>query len=143
MDKYINVLFEREYSEKKAYNAAPGRLDLLLAELACEDEIEGGMKKLDVLKTFKKIADTYKCFTDGTLEEKKGYCAVVTIEDITKQDYILTPGRYVGIEEQEEDSEPFDEKMTRLTAELYDLFSKSHDLEKQIRKKLEAIGYGE
>ena len=91
----------------------------------------------------KKIADTYKNFTDGTLEEKKGYCASVTTEDISKQDYILTPGRYVGIEEQEEDCEPFDEKMTRLTAELYDLFSKSHDLEKKIRKNLRTIGFGE
>jgi type I restriction enzyme M protein len=90
-----------------------------------------------------KIADTYKEYVSGTLEDVSGYCAVVTTEDIAKQDYILTPGRYVGIEEQEEDSEPFDEKMTRLTSELYDLFSKSHDLEKQIRKNLEAIGYGE
>ena len=90
----------------------------------------------------KKIADTYKSFVDGTLEEKKGYCAAVTTEEIAKQDYILTPGRYVGIEEQEDDGEPFDEKMKRLTSELYDLFNKSHELEEEIRRKLEAIGYG-
>ena len=44
----------------------------------------------------KKIADTYNAFVDGTLEDEKGFCAVVTTQDIAKQDYILTPGRYVG-----------------------------------------------
>ena len=88
-----------------------------------------------------KIADTYKNYNDGTLEDEKGYCAVVTTEEIAKQDYILTPGRYVGIEEQEDDGEPFEEKMTRLTSELSDLFEKSHELETEIRKKLGAIGY--
>ena len=88
-----------------------------------------------------KIADTYNAFVDGTLEDQKGFCAVVTTEDIKKQDYILTPGRYVGIEEQEDDGEPFEEKMTRLTSELSDLFAKSHELEDEIRQKLEAIGY--
>lgn len=47
----------------------------------------------------------------------------------------------MGIEEQEEDSEPFEEKMSRLTAELSDMFVKSHELEEEIRKKLGAIGY--
>lgn len=90
-----------------------------------------------------KLADTFTAFQDGTLEEVKGFCSVATIEDIQKQDYILTPGRYVGIEEQEEDDEPFEEKMARLTSELFDMFDKSHDLENEIRKKLGAIGYGE
>lgn len=89
----------------------------------------------------KKLADTYTAYEDGTLENKSGYCAVVTKEDIAKQDYILTPGRYVGIEEQEDDGEPFEEKMKRLTAELSDLFKESHKLEEEIRKNLGAIGY--
>ena len=88
-----------------------------------------------------KITDTYNAFVDGTLEDQKGFCAVVSTEEIKKQDYILTPGRYVGIEEQEDDGEPFDEKMKRLTSELSDLFQKSHDLETEIREKLGAIGY--
>ena len=71
----------------------------------------------------------------------KGFCAVADTEEIAKQDFILTPGRYVGIEEQEEDSEPFEEKMTRLTSELSEMFAKSHELEEEIRKKLGAIGY--
>lgn len=89
----------------------------------------------------KKIADTYKAFADGTLEDVKGFCAVVGTDEIAKQDYILTPGRYVGIEEQEADDEPFDAKMTRLTGELSAMFAKSHELEEDIRKNLGAIGY--
>ena len=89
----------------------------------------------------RKIADTYNAYTEGTLENVKGFCAVVTTEEIAKQDYILTPGRYVGIEEQEDDGEPFEEKMTRLTGELSELFQKSHELENEIRKNLGAIGY--
>ena len=88
-----------------------------------------------------KLADTFTAFQEGTLEDVKGFCAVATLQDIAKQDYILTPGRYVGIEEQEDDGEPFEEKMTRLTSELSDMFKKSHELEDEIREKLKAIGY--
>lgn len=88
-----------------------------------------------------KLADTFFAFQNGTLEDVKGFCAVATTQDIAKQDYILTPGRYVGIEEQEDDSEPFEEKMDRLTSELSEMFKKSHELEEEIRKKLGAIGY--
>ena len=87
------------------------------------------------------IADTFTAFQEGTLEDVKGFCAVATTEDIAKQDYILTPGRYVGIEEQEDDGEPFEEKMVRLTSELSEMFVKSHGLEDEIRQKLGAIGY--
>ena len=88
-----------------------------------------------------KLADTYKKYVDGTLEDVKGFCAVKDTKDIAEQDYILTPGRYVGIEEQSDDGEPFEEKMARLTSELSDLFDKSHELEAEIRKNLGAIGY--
>lgn len=88
-----------------------------------------------------KIADTFAAFQEGTLEDVKGFCAVVETAEIAKQDYILTPGRYVGIEEKEGDGEPFEEKMGRLTSELSEMFAKSHELEEEIRKKLGAIGY--
>lgn len=88
-----------------------------------------------------KLSDTFTAFQEGKLEDVKGFCAVATFQDIAKQDYILTPGRYVGIEEQEDDGEPFEEKMTRLTSELSDMFKKSHELEDEIRKKLKTIGY--
>ena len=89
----------------------------------------------------KKIADTYNVYVNGTLEDVKGFCAVVDTEKIAEQDYILTPGRYVGVEEQEDNGEPFEEKMVRLTSELSDLFKQSHKLEAEIKEKLGAIGY--
>ena len=89
----------------------------------------------------KKLADTFRNFQEGTLEEEKGFCAIADLKEIEQQDFILTPGRYVGIEEQEDDGEPFEEKMTRLTSELSQMFEKSHELENEIREKLGAIGY--
>ena len=98
---------------------------------------EDGTLKNDI----KKIADTYNAYVAGTLGDVKGFCAIATTEEIAKQDYILTPGRYVGVEEQEDDGEPFEEKMARLTSELSDLFKQSHKLEAEIKEKLGAIGY--
>ena len=88
-----------------------------------------------------RIAQTYQSYAEGTLSDEKGFCAVKNIRDIAEQDYILTPGRYVGIAEQEQDAEPFEEKMTRLTTELASLFEQSHTLEAEIKKQLESIGY--
>jgi type I restriction enzyme M protein len=88
-----------------------------------------------------KIAAAFTAFDNGTLEDVKGFCAAVSTEEIAQQDFILTPGRYVGIEEQEDDGEPFEEKMSRLTSELSALFQRSHELEEKIRKRLGAIGF--
>lgn len=89
-----------------------------------------------------KVADAFDTFREGKLEEEKGFSAAVTIEDIAKQDYIITPGRYVGIADVEEDDEPFEEKMARLTGEISKCFEESNRLQEQIKKNLEAIGYG-
>lgn len=89
-----------------------------------------------------KVAGVFDAFREGTFEPEKGFSAEATIEDIAKQDYILTPGRYVGIADVEEDDEPFDDKMKRLTGELSELFEESDRLQEQIKKNLEAIGYG-
>lgn len=88
-----------------------------------------------------RIADTFEAFQNGSLENEKGFCAVVETAEIAKQDYILTPGRYVGIEEQEDDGEPFEEKMERLTSELSEMFARSHELEAEIKERLGAIGF--
>ena len=88
-----------------------------------------------------KIAATFEAFNNGTLEDVQGYCAAVATEEIARQDYILTPGRYVGIEAQEDDGEPFEEKMARLTGELSAMFKRSRELEEEIRVRLGAIGY--
>ena len=89
-----------------------------------------------------KIAATFDNYRRGTLEDEAGYCAVKTLEDVKAQDFILTPGRYVGIAEQEDDGEPFEEKMKRLTSELSTLFNESHRLEDEIKKQLDSIGFG-
>lgn len=88
-----------------------------------------------------KLADTFEAFQNGKLENVKGFCYVATMEDIRKQNYILTPGRYTGTEEHENDGEPFEEKMTRLASELSEMFEKSHEFEDEIRKKMSVIGY--
>jgi len=88
-----------------------------------------------------RIARTFDSFVAETLEDIKGFCAAVTTEEIAKQDYILTPGRYVGIEEQADDGEPFNDKMSRLTGELAEMFKRSYELEEEIRQRLGAIGY--
>ena len=88
-----------------------------------------------------KIAATVAAFQGGTLSDEKGFCSVATTADVARQDYILTPGRYVGIAEQEADAEPFDQKMARLTGELAGLFEQSHTLEEEIRKQIGSIGY--
>ena len=89
-----------------------------------------------------KVSTAFDAFRDGTLETEKGFSAIATTEDIKAQDYILTPGRYVGVAEVEEDDEPFEEKMTRLTGEIAKCFEESNRLQEQIKKNLEAIGYG-
>lgn len=89
-----------------------------------------------------KVSGAFDAFRDGTLKEEKGFSAAVSIEDIAKQDYILTPGRYIGIADTEEDDEPFEEKMARLTSEISKCFEESNRLQEQIKKNLEAIGYG-
>ena len=89
----------------------------------------------------KSFAVVFCTLISDTLENVKGLCAVVDTSEIEKQDYILTPGRYVGIEEQEDDGEVFENKMKLLSSELSNLFEQSHELETEIREKLGAIGY--
>lgn len=88
-----------------------------------------------------KVSKAFDDFREGTLQDEKGFCAIVDLEGIAKQDFILTPGRYVGIADVEDDGEPFEEKMERLTSELGKMFEESNHLQEQIKKNLEAIGY--
>lgn len=99
------------------------------------------VRELDEKEDITKIAKTFDAYRQGTLEDEAGFCAVKTLEDIKAQDYVLTPGRYVGIAEQEDDGEPFEDKMKRLTTELSELFEESHRLEDEIKKQLGNIGY--
>jgi len=71
-----------------------------------------------------------------------GFCKSATLDDVRQHGHILTPGRYVGAAEVEDDGEPFDEKMARLTAELREQTKQSARLDKLIWANLEDIGYG-
>ena len=89
----------------------------------------------------RRIADTFEQYRAGTLEDMSGFCAVKTLADIAQQDNILTPGRYVGIADTEDDGEPFDEKMERLTKELASLLQESCHLDDKIRQSLASVGF--
>lgn len=90
-----------------------------------------------------KIAGTYHNFVNNTeYEDIAGFCKAATLDTIKENNYVLTPGRYVGVEEQEDDGIPFEEKMKAITSELKEQFEESHKLEEEIKKNLEAIGYG-
>lgn len=89
-----------------------------------------------------KISDTYHAWKDNKkYSDIAGFCKSSTIEEIQKQDWVLTPGRYVGAEEVEDDGEPFTEKMERLTQEYSKLSEESKKLDKKIRKNLKGIGF--
>ena len=90
-----------------------------------------------------KISNTYHKFVkEENYEDILGFCKAVTIDEIKENNYVLTPGRYVGVEEKEDDGIPFDEKMKTITSELKKQSEESHKLEEEIKKNLEAIGYG-
>ena len=92
-----------------------------------------------------KIAGTYRSFIGEKgypkYEDVAGYCKAVKIEDIEKNNFVLTPGRYVGAEEIEDDGEPFEDKMKRLTSEYAKLSEESKKLDVEIRKNLKEIGF--
>lgn len=95
----------------------------------------------------RKIADTYHAWRgDKSIKTKykdvPGFCKSATLDDIRHHGHILTPGRYVGAAPQEDDSEPFEEKMKRLTAELKQQQAEAARLDKLIWANLEDIGYG-
>jgi type I restriction enzyme M protein len=90
-----------------------------------------------------KIADTFHSWQKGeNYEDIAGFCKSASLDEIEKHDFVLTPGRYVGAQEIEDDGEPFAEKMTRLTGQLREQFSESERLEAEIKRNLGGLGYG-
>ena len=75
-------------------------------------------------------------------EDVPGFCKSATTDEIAEHGYVLTPGRYVGAEEVEDDGEPFEEKMPRLVAELNAQLAESAKLEEAIKANLRGLGYG-
>lgn len=92
----------------------------------------------------KKISDTYHAYrgtNDQEYQDIAGFCKVASLDEIAKNDYVLTPGRYVGLAKQENDGEPYEEKMARLTSELKEQFEESNKLQAQIKDVLKELGY--
>lgn len=106
-----------------------------------------GYMKDRVLRDFaeadiRKVADTFQAWKRGEgYADEAGFCKSTKLDDIRKHDYVLTPGRYVGAVAQEEDGEPFPEKMARLTATLGQQFAESARLEAEIRGNLARLGW--
>ncbi len=118
-----------------------------------------GYMKDRVLRDFtvediKKVADTFHAWQhstpsplagegrgEGAYQDIPGFCYSATLDDIRKHEHVLTPGRYVGAEEQEDDGEAFADKMARLTAQLAEQFAESARLEGEIKKNLAGLGY--
>ncbi|KPL82165.1 N-6 DNA methylase [Thermanaerothrix daxensis] len=100
----------------------------------------------------RKIADTYHAwrgepcrggFQPRPYKDIPGFCKSATLEEIRKHNYVLTPGRYVGVAVKEEDDEPFDQKMRRLSAEWRALQAEARRLDAAIEANLRELGYGE
>ena len=92
----------------------------------------------------KKISDTYHAYRGTNNQEYQdiaGFSKVALLDEIAKNDYVLTPGRYVGLAKQEDDGEPYEEKMARLTSELKEQFEESNKLQAQIKDVLKELGY--
>lgn len=94
-----------------------------------------------------KIADTYHAWRGeknaGEYADVAGFCKSATLEDIRKHDHVLTPGRYVGAAEQEDDGEPFEEKMRRLSALWREQRAEGARLDALIEANLKELGYGQ
>lgn len=93
-----------------------------------------------------RIAGTYHAWWGekgaGEYVDVLGFCKSATLEEVRKHGHVLTPGRYVGAEAQEDDGEPFEEKMKRLVATLREQQAEAAKLDAVIAKNLKELGYG-
>jgi type I restriction enzyme M protein len=91
-----------------------------------------------------RIAETYHEWRipKGKYEDIKGFCKSASMEEIIKNKFVLTPGRYVGIKDEEDDGIPFEEKIEKLTTELSGQMVEEKKLDDEIKKQLKNIGIG-
>lgn len=91
----------------------------------------------------KRIALVYHAWRGegGKYSDVAGFCKSVKIDEIKKQGFILTPGRYVGAEEEEDDGIPFEDKMKELTSKISEQMEESKKIDEEIKKSFETIGY--
>ena len=91
-----------------------------------------------------RIADTYHAWREGRegYEDVAGFCKSASLEEIRSHDYALTPGRFVGAKALDEDGEPFEEKMLRLSTEWRGQQTEAARLDAAIAANLKALGFG-
>ena len=128
-------------------SAAGKKLRSRQGEVLFIDARNLGYMKDRVLRDFtqtdlNQVSDTYHNWQTGNAYENiPGFCFSARLSDLEKHDFVLTPGRYVGAADVEEDGEPFAEKMQRLTTQLKEQFEESARLEAEIKKNLMGLGY--
>ena len=90
------------------------------------------------------IAGTYHAWREERedYEDIPGFCKSATLDDIRSHDFVLTPGRYVGAKAQENDGEPFEEKMAKLAAEWREQQTEAAKLDAAIAENLQKLGFG-
>ena len=133
---------------KTARSAASGRkFRDRKGEVLFIDARNLGYMKDRVLRDFtqedlNQVTETFHNWQTGdNYEDIAGFVKSAKLEDLQEHDHVLTPGRYVGAAEEEDDGEPFAEKMARLTAQLKTQFEESDLLETEIKKNLAGLGY--
>lgn len=89
-----------------------------------------------------KISGTYHNWRNinGAYEDVPGFCKAASLEEVEANNFVLTPGRYVGAEDLEDDGIPFEEKVATITSSLSEQFAKSNELQERIRVNLAKIG---
>ena len=104
-----------------------------------KDRVHRDLSEEDIAK----IRDTYYAWRKGeNYENVKGFCKAATTKEVIKHGHVLTPGRYVGIIDEEDDGIPFETKMAELTATLKAQMNKEAELNEEIEKQLAKIGLG-
>ena len=107
------------------------------------DRVHRELSDEDILR----IAGVYHAWRGeagaDTYQDIPGFCKSATVEEIANHNYVLTPGRYVGAEDVEDEDEPFQEKIVRLTEKLEEQFNESTRLKTAIRQGLKDLGYGD
>lgn len=130
----------------KTKNGGSGKRDRR-GEVLFIDARDTGFMKDRVLRDFSpediaRLTDTFHAWQKGDdYEDQAAFCFSATQADIEKNDFVLTPGRYVGAVDLEDDDEPFAEKMKRLTGQLDEQFKQSDKLESLIRSNIRSLGY--
>ena len=106
------------------------------------DRTRRDLSKEDIAR----IAETYHAWRGGMdageYADLPGFCKSASLEEIQRHGHVLTPGRYVGAEPQEDDGEPFEEKMARLSSQWREQQTEARRLDAEIEANLARLGFG-